>query len=310
MTVLAAAGCGNSGGDGSGPRQPGLTIEKASLSGDHQSDIVQRELAGPLRVLVSRDGAPEAGVAVTWSDNSPGASFHDASSTTDGTGIASTLWTLGRTAGARTAVASLAEGARTSFTATALPDAATGIAFPASAVISGSVNSTVLLQAAVSDQFGNPVSGVPVDWSVLSGDATLGTPATTTAATGLATASLTFGSTVGPVSVRAALPGGTAAVQALTATFPVDTVRLSISGGARFSPASLTVARNTTIVFQWVDGSHDINAFGNLTFSSFTPPVSAPHSESVTLAIPGTYQYFCSVHGSETDGMRGTIVVQ
>jgi plastocyanin len=308
MAVLAAAGCG---GEGSGP--PGLTIQKASPpSGDRQTDTVQRELVTPLRVVVSRDGTPEAGVSVSWSDNSPAASFREASSLTDATGIASTIWTLGTTAGTRTAAARLAGGASTSFTATALPDVATGIAFLAGNGISGPVNSTVSLQAAVSDQYGNGVPGTTVNWSVLSGVATLSASSTTTDAAGRATASLTFGATTGPVSVQAAVPGVADAVASLTATVPapvVDTVELTTSGGARFLPASLTVARGTTIVFRWVSGIHDINPFGSPSFVSFVPPVSAPHSESVTLAIPGTYQFFCSVHGTQTSGMRGTIVV-
>jgi hypothetical protein len=94
MAALAAAACGSSGGDGgSGPQPDALTIQKAAASGDRQSDTVQRTLVTPLRVLVTRGGAPEAGAAVTWSDNSPGASFREASSQTDGTGIASTART-------------------------------------------------------------------------------------------------------------------------------------------------------------------------------------------------------------------------
>ena len=38
--------------------------------------------------------------------------------------------------------------------------------------------------------------------------------------------------------------------------------------------------------------------------------ITAPHSFSQTFNSPGTYVYFCVVHGSPTAGMRGTIVVQ
>ena len=38
--------------------------------------------------------------------------------------------------------------------------------------------------------------------------------------------------------------------------------------------------------------------------------VAPPKTFSHSFNTPGTYLYFCSVHGSPTTGMRGTIVVQ
>jgi plastocyanin len=46
---------------------------------------------------------------------------------------------------------------------------------------------------------------------------------------------------------------------------------------------------------------------GAVAFASPTPGVN--QTFSVTLSVAGTYQYFCSIHGTATSGMRGTIVV-
>jgi adhesin/invasin len=57
----------------------------------------------------------------------------------------------------------------------------------------------------VIDVFGNPASGVPVTWSVLSGDGTLEEASAVTDASGLASARFRLGGTPGPNLVRAAV---------------------------------------------------------------------------------------------------------
>jgi plastocyanin len=59
-----------------------------------------------------------------------------------------------------------------------------------------------------------------------------------------------------------------------------------------------------------VSGFHDVNATGTSTFPGSGEPATPPHSYSFTFDTPGTYRYFCSVHGDPGSGMRGTIVVQ
>ena len=55
--------------------------------------------ANPLRVLVTLSGAPQQGVSVTWAAAGTGAAVTPPTSVTDATGIATTTWTLGQTAG-------------------------------------------------------------------------------------------------------------------------------------------------------------------------------------------------------------------
>ncbi len=125
------AGCG-SGADspGPGPNPATLTAAKASSSGDGQSGGPGQPLAQPIRIVVTRGGTPEAGVGVTWTAGGSGASLAPASGTTDATGIASSVWTLGQEQGAQAAQAAVtgAAGSPVSFTATAVGGGGAGSA--------------------------------------------------------------------------------------------------------------------------------------------------------------------------------------
>jgi Big-like domain-containing protein len=216
VVAMATAACGN---NSTAPLQTGLTIQPAGASGNQQSDTVQQALPAPLRVLVlGSDGQPEQGITVRWGSTSPGASFPRSTSVTDGAGVATNIWTLGRISGAQVSGASLPSGANVTFTATALPDRAANIAFQTGNGIAGGVGTTVQLQAAVSDQYGNRVPRVAVNWTVAAGAAVLGAPTTTTDGAGLATVALTFGNTPGPVTVQAAVTGAGVTLANLTAT--------------------------------------------------------------------------------------------
>jgi hypothetical protein len=49
---------------------------------------------------------------------------------------------------------------------------------------------------------------------------------------------------------------------------------------------------------------------GTPTFAGSGDPVLPPQTFSQTFTTPGTYLYFCVVHGTPDSGRRGTIVVQ
>lgn len=89
-----------------------------------------------------------------------------------------------------------------------------------------------------------------------------------------------------------------------------NTIKLFTSGGPRFEPSNVEVPAGTTVTFVWEDGVHDVTPAGNSTFQGSGDPVSAPQSFPVTFTEPGTYTFFCSVHGSATSGMHGTITVR
>jgi hypothetical protein len=88
-------------------------------------------------------------------------------------------------------------------------------------IVSGSnqrgVRSTALAQPIVVQVLGSdgkPAAGVPVEFTVASGDATVAQPTVTTDQNGLASTSVMLGSTTGPVSIVASADDG-----ALTQTF-------------------------------------------------------------------------------------------
>jgi plastocyanin len=75
-----------------------------------------------------------------------------------------------------------------------------------------------------------------------------------------------------------------------------------------FSPSTVTVTSGATVTWTW-NGSNQ----HNVTWVSGTPAASATQSSGSyqrTFDTPGTYAYYCTIHGSPTGGMRGTVVVQ
>ena len=118
IMALGVDGCG-SGGD-QGPTPSPLVVDKTSAeSGDQQTGPVSAALPNPLRVIVTRDGAPQTGVSVAWSVAQ--GSVDPATASTGADGISSTIWTLGSVAGAQSAQAAVsgATGSPVTFTATA-----------------------------------------------------------------------------------------------------------------------------------------------------------------------------------------------
>jgi hypothetical protein len=102
---------------------PVVIVKAPTASGDGQTGTVGTALPNVLRVRVSQGFALLQGDTVTWSASDTGASVNPTKSVTDGSGIATTTWILGRAVGAQTATATLsgATGSPATFTATATP---------------------------------------------------------------------------------------------------------------------------------------------------------------------------------------------
>jgi plastocyanin len=163
-----------------------------------------------------------------------------------------------------------------------------------------------------------PAAGAVVTWSATGAGALMAPSVDTTGADGISTSIWHLGSEVGAQSSQAAVNGGadgspvsfsaTAAVPGGGPT-PVE-IQLRNDGGNRFEPANVTIPVGTTVTWRWVGGFHDVTPSGNPAFAGSGNPISAPHTFSQTFNTPGTYLYFCSVHGTPSAGMRGTVVVQ
>ncbi|MEP6781423.1 MAG: Ig-like domain-containing protein [Gemmatimonadaceae bacterium] len=154
----------------------------AVVSGQSQTGTVGTTLSVPLTVTVKDvSGNLLANATVSW-DVSPGAGATSSGATrTDSRGVSSVTWTLGTSAGASSVSAQVGGVSPVTFTATALPGAATGVvALPD--VLSLGIGDTLTATATARDQYGNEISGSTLTFSTP--DAAIAT----VSATGLITA--------------------------------------------------------------------------------------------------------------------------
>ncbi len=324
VALLLATACGGGSGGGTAPPPPPppppppapVVVAKASPSGDGQLVLAGQPIASPLRVRVTRSGAPVSGQAITWSASAGAISGNGASNSE---GIATASWVLGPTAGTQTATAA-AGTSSTDFTATAT------VSLPGPLGISpfgvtgdgqtGNVGSQLANQLRVRVTRGGVVAGGElVIWQTDGANSFFDPPQTTSAADGIATSYWTLGTATGVQRATAfagSLSGPTASFSATAVALPPgsSTVKLFTAGGARFEPATLVVPAGTTVTFVWQDGFHDLLSTGTPSFASFGNGADPPKSYQVTFAAAGTYKYYCSVHGSPNSGMRGTVIVQ
>jgi plastocyanin len=117
-------------------------------------------------------------------------------------------------------------------------------------------------------------------------------------------------------------PGRTIAAAALAVVLalgtpgPASAVTVGVRGifnGSRFvwSPAVREITRGTTIRWRAVDGNHNVRSRGS-NWSYFR---NLPAGTSVARAFNrrGTFRYYCTIHGSVSNGvctgMCGRIVV-
>jgi plastocyanin len=315
LTLTLALGCG--GDDGGTTPPPTTTITKTSTdNGDGQSGIVGQPLPLPLRVLVTESGSPVAGATVTWSTQAEGGSLNPASTPTGSDGIASTSWTLGNFAVQQSAQASLtgASGSPLIFTAQGQPGAASVWIKESGDGQSGEIN-TVLsgaFQVRVSDQFDNGIPGFPVFWSAT--NATVSAPTVPTSVSGVSQVNVTLGGTVGPVTVTATAEGllGSPATFTAAATEPGPSETTVAVGDNFFSPQALTITAGTRVVWNWAPTARDHNVVPDGTIPTRSGnPVDGPATYQFQFDTPGTYRYYCEVHGGPGGiGMSGIVTVQ
>ena len=163
-----------------------------------------------------------------------------------------------------------------------------------------------------------PVADAEVNWSTSSAGGLLTPRVATTDADGISTSGWRLGTQAGAQSAQATVTGADGSPVRFTATatapaggpVPVEIQLRDDGDNNRFEPANVTIPAGTTVTWSWVGGFHNVVPTGSPTFTASGSPVSPPHTFSQTFTTPGTYLYFCVVHGNATAGMRGTIVVQ
>jgi len=316
VVVLAAAAACGGGGDGGGGNNPVVAVAKAGApSGDAQAGTVNTALAQPLRVIVTEDGTPKAGVTVAWT--AINGATNPTSSPTDVGGIATTAWTLGTTAGAQTARATLAgaTGSPVTFNATAAPGPAANLSTVAGGgqtAIQGGAFATQL-RVLVTDQFTNPVSGVTVSFTG-SGGVLVSSPTANTGVNGEAVVSATGASSAGVGGVTATVAGIAAPVN-FTLTTAAAVREVTVGAGTLFkslrnnttNPAVDTISAGQGVLWRWAGGNHSVESTGVPSFTTSAVSSTAGNIYTLTFAVAGTYQYDCGVHLTL---MTGRVVVQ
>ncbi len=313
---LVAACGGGDGGGGGGPSPSTVTVGRGPASGNNQSGTVGQPLSQPIQVIVRRDGGAEAGTQVTWATQATAGTLNPVSSTTDAAGLASSSWTLGTTAGAQTATATVsgATGSPVSFMATAATAAASSLAMASGNNQSGQTGDALAspLVVRVIDPFGNGVTGTPVTWAVTGGTATVNPTSSTTGLTGTASTQVTLGMTAGTIAIQATSGtlGGSPVTFTAQATAPAPNAVQVINN--QFVPATITVAANTTVTWTWAPTAlqHNITPDNSAGVPSVATITDGPFTYMHTFTAPGTYDYYCVVHGAPQSGMHGTVIVQ
>jgi plastocyanin len=314
VNVLVIA-CGGGGGGTQPPPGDVITISKTTEgSGDAQAGTVGQPVASPLQVLVTENGSAAAGVTVSWSTATADGTLTPPSGATNPDGMASSSWLLGTASGAQTARATVpgANGSPVTFSATAAADAAATLAPAGGDGQSGLINTQLSapVQAKVADRFGNGVPEVDVGWAATGGTVSGETVATDAA--GVSRVSVTLGGSAGPIIITATAGSliGSPLMFAATATTAPTTAAVSIINNS-FSPPAITVSAGTTVVWTWSNAArqHNVTPVGTIPIRSGSP-ADGPTTYQFRFDTPGTYSYYCEVHGGPGFGMAGTVTVQ
>lgn len=256
LTTLLLGGCKSEGATGPGPTPTAVRAE----TGNNQTGVAGGALPVTLSVVVTdKSGAPVRSRRVDWDVGAGSGTVSPTSSTTDARGIATTVWTLGTTAGTARVTAQVNGVSPASFTATVLPGpAASVVAVPGAAYLG--VGDTLRLRATVRDQYGNEVVGQAVDFTSL--DA--------------ATAS------VNSAGLVTAIAQGAARVVA-TASGRADTVPVAV-GAAGTAPCGPVPVQQLTLG-QVVDPTASA---GNALTACVSAPATGSAEFALTLISTGT----------------------
>lgn len=215
----ALIGCGGGGGGSEPSVGPPAAVQAASGG---SSGSVAAGSTTPLSLVAKvadASGRAVSGVTVTWSAQS--GSITPGSSTTDGSGQASALWTPGKTAGTQTASASVTGAGSATFTATVTAGALAKLKLTPDTVKLSKAGDTARVTATGADAFDNPVAGAAPAF-------TIDDPkVATVSATGLVTAGA-----LGTTTVRATSGPATGSAIVLVASTTCGAVQDLAVGGA------------------------------------------------------------------------------
>ncbi len=163
---------------------------------------------------------------------------------------------------------------------------------------------------------GHPESGRTIVWTVSSGSGRVTPASSLTDVDGITFATWTLGATAGNQTVRASLLEDPTVAVSFTATSLDATLSATVSvRNNQFVPATTVVQAGGIVTFTWNEGSIDHNVLPVPPQTVPQSPASpqtfdAPSSYDQIFPVGGTFDYFCSVHGSPGAGMAGTVIVE
>jgi adhesin/invasin len=204
-----------------GLKAPGRIVK---VAGDSQVVVAGSQLpVDPVAQVLDTQDQPMAGVEVSFQIIGGQGSLSASKDTSDANGLVSVGWQVGTIAEASTLAASVSGVASATFRADAIPDAPSIVVALAGNGQSATVGNPLPVPPSVrvTDQFGNSIAGVNVDFAVTSGGGALTNPAQVTNAGGVAqVGSWTLGPAPGGNTLTAtvALPGITNNPVLFTAT--------------------------------------------------------------------------------------------
>ncbi len=219
------------------------TVSALSLSrtsGNGQAAFINASFASPLIVNATNNGVADAGITINWILASGSAVLSSGTSITNASGDADITVTSGAIVGPISITATRADEptATATFSLTANPPPNNALI-----IVSGNAQSGVIgspantpLVVVLRDGFGNAVVGQTINWSVISGAATLTNASSVSDAVGQASNTFTFGTSGGASVIRASAFGGT-----LTIDFTANAVLASIviaGGNGQAGPVS------------------------------------------------------------------------
>lgn len=283
---------------------PGPAANMVKNAGDAQSATVGTAVAtAPSVKITDQYGNPVPGVSVTFAVATGGGSVTGGSASTDAGGIATVgSWTLGTTAGSNTLNASSTGLTTVTFTATGTAGPPANISKTAGDEQVGSVGNAVSTAPAVhvTDQYGNPVPSITVNFTVAGGGGSTTTASPATDASGnAAVGSWTLGGTAPfPNQLTATAVGGSNPAATFTAYVPPAVVADS-SQAMGNTTLSSTVAPNVL--------TNDVARNGLALQISTTGALTTVRGGTVTLNADGTFSYLPPAGNVLRDSVQYTV---
>lgn len=278
-----------------------MVLQLAVSSGNNQSGTVSTTLPAALVALATANGAAQSGIMVNFSDGGAGGSFVPTSALTNGSGLASTAYTLPATPGSVIVSATSTSFSPASFNETANANVLS-LSVASGNGQTGFVNAVLANPLVVNATTnGTLTAGVPVTFSTGAGG-TFGTNPATTGSNGAATTTYTLPATPGSIAITATASGYTITQFAETAQSTTNV--LSIVNGNNQSgsvsavlpvplvtQATVNGTATSGVVVVWTTpagsvspGTSTSNALGLASTTATLP--SAPQVYSITAAAP------------------------